>query len=201
MLAWLQNTQLIHSRIDRIAQIARTDIFVFERRAGENLTFTGAYTWSKMMDNINNPIDSYATREELDTVGWQRNNFPQCMQLTYVYGLPFGRGKQFANSISPLEDSLVGGWVVSGVTWFRSAAARRSEQVRRCASSHTCFRYTELGWLLARACLAKDFRLRWHGPVAQRPSARGIHLACSRHQCQPWPASSGKCRSQTLPAA
>lgn len=96
--------------------------FVFERRAGANLTFTAAYTWSKMMDNINNPIDSYATREELDTVGWQRNNFPQSMTVTYVYGLPFGRGKQFANSISPLEDDLIGGWTVSGVTWFRSGA-------------------------------------------------------------------------------
>lgn len=96
--------------------------FVFERRAGENLTFTAAYTWSKMMDNINNPIDSYTTREELDTVGWQRNNFPQSMQFTYVYGLPFGRGKQLASSISPLADDVIGGWTVSGVTWFRSGA-------------------------------------------------------------------------------
>jgi hypothetical protein len=96
--------------------------FVLQRRAGANLTFTAAYTWSKMMDNINNPIDSYATREELDTVGWQRNNFPQSMQITYVYGLPFGRGKQFANSISTVEDDLIGGWTVSGVTWFRSGA-------------------------------------------------------------------------------
>lgn len=96
--------------------------FVLERRAGANLTFTAAYTWSKMMDNINNPIDSYATREELDTVGWQRNNFPQSMIISYVYGLPFGRGKQFANSISTAEDDLIGGWTVSGVTWFRSGA-------------------------------------------------------------------------------
>jgi hypothetical protein len=96
--------------------------FVFQRRAGANLTFTAAYTWSKMMDNINNPIDSYATREELDTVGWQRNNFPQSMTVTYVYGLPFGRGKQFANSISPVADDIVGGWNISGVTWFRSGA-------------------------------------------------------------------------------
>ncbi|HEV2134896.1 MAG TPA: TonB-dependent receptor [Terracidiphilus sp.] len=96
--------------------------FEFERRAGANLTFTAAYTWSKMMDNINNPIDAYATREELDTVGWQRNNFPQSMQVTYVYGLPFGRGKQFASSISPLADDVIGGWTVSGVTWFRSGA-------------------------------------------------------------------------------
>lgn len=96
--------------------------FVFERRQGANLTLTAAYTWSKMMDNINNPIDSYDTHEELDTVGWQRNNFPQVLTVTYVYTLPFGRGHQFANSISPIEDAVVGGWTVSGVTWFRSGA-------------------------------------------------------------------------------
>ncbi len=96
--------------------------FVFERRAAANLTFTAAYTWSKMMDNINNPIDSYDPHEELDTAGWQRNNFPQTLTVTYVYGLPFGRGKQFANSISPMEDAVVGGWTISGVTWFRTGA-------------------------------------------------------------------------------
>jgi carboxypeptidase family protein/TonB-dependent receptor-like protein len=96
--------------------------FVFERRQGANLTLTAAYTWSKMMDNINNPIDSYDTHEELDTVGWQRNNFPQVLTVTYVYTLPLGRGHQFANSISPIEDAIVGGWTVSGVTWFRSGA-------------------------------------------------------------------------------
>ena len=96
--------------------------FVFERRTGANLTFTAAYTWSKMMDNINNPIDSYNTHEELDTANWQRNNFPQTFTATYVYTLPFGRGQQFGNTISPLEDDLIGGWTISGITWFRSGA-------------------------------------------------------------------------------
>ncbi len=96
--------------------------FEFQRRTGANLTFTAAYTWSKMMDNINNPIDSYDAHEELDTAGWQRNNFPQVLTLTYVYTLPFGRGQKFANSISPVEDAIVGGWSVSGITNFRSGA-------------------------------------------------------------------------------
>ncbi len=96
--------------------------FVFERRTGANLTLTAAYTWSKMMDNINNPIDSYTTHEELDTASWQRNNFPQTLTSTYVYALPFGRGQHFGSSISPAEDAIVGGWTISGITWFRSGA-------------------------------------------------------------------------------
>ena len=66
-----------------------------QKRAGRGLTLTAAYTWSKMMDNINNPIDSYAYREELDTANWQRNNYPQSLVLSYVYELPFGRNKQW----------------------------------------------------------------------------------------------------------
>ena len=96
--------------------------FELEKRTGVGLTFTAAYTWSKMMDNINNPIDSYDQHEELDTAGWQRNNFPQVLTLTYVYALPFGRNKQFLNSVSPALDIILGGWGVSGVTNFRSGA-------------------------------------------------------------------------------
>lgn len=95
---------------------------LFQRRTGRNLTFTGAYTWSKMMDNINNPLDSYWTKEELDTAGWQHNNYPHVVTLTYVYTLPFGRGQKFANSVSDLEDDIVGGWSISGITNFRSGA-------------------------------------------------------------------------------
>ncbi len=96
--------------------------FLFQRRTGANLTFTAAYTWSKMMDNINNPLDSYWFKEELDTAGWQHNNYPHVVTLTYVYTLPFGRGQRFANSTSTLEDDIVGGWSISGITNFRSGA-------------------------------------------------------------------------------
>lgn len=96
--------------------------FVFQRHQGTNLTFTAAYTWSKMMDNISNPIDSYSAKEEEVTAGWQRNNYPQVLTLTYVYTLPFGRGQRFAGSVSPIENAVVGGWVVSGITNFRSGA-------------------------------------------------------------------------------
>jgi Carboxypeptidase regulatory-like domain len=93
---------------------------VFERRAGSNLTFTGGYTWSKLMDNDSNQLDSYDMHQYLDTAGWHHANYPQTLTLTYVYALPFGRGQKFANSISPVEDAIVGGWTISGVTWFRS---------------------------------------------------------------------------------
>ncbi|HEX3437649.1 MAG TPA: carboxypeptidase regulatory-like domain-containing protein, partial [Pseudacidobacterium sp.] len=93
-----------------------------QKRAARGLTLSAAYTWSKMMDDINNPIDSYATRQELATAGWQRNNYPQALVISYVYELPFGRNRQWLNTVSPLVDAFVGGWGVSGITTFRSGA-------------------------------------------------------------------------------
>jgi hypothetical protein len=95
---------------------------VFQRRAGANLTFTGAYTWSKLMDNYSNQLDNYDMHQYLDTAGWHHANFPQTLILTYVYALPFGRGQKFAGDVSPAMDYVVGGWSVSGVTNFRSGA-------------------------------------------------------------------------------
>jgi hypothetical protein len=95
---------------------------VFERRAGRNLTFTAGYTWSKLMDNYSNQLDSYDMKQYLDTAGWHHANYPQTLILTYVYTLPFGRGQQFANNVSPAMDYVVGGWTISGVTNFRSGA-------------------------------------------------------------------------------
>ena len=64
-----------------------------------NLTFTAAYTWSKLMDNINHRSIPM-TNEDLDTAGWHHNNYPHVLSLTYVYALPFGHGQKFANSTS-----------------------------------------------------------------------------------------------------
>jgi Carboxypeptidase regulatory-like domain len=95
---------------------------VFDRRAGANLTFTGAYTWSKLMDNYSNQLDNYDTKQYLVTAGWHHANYPQTLTLTYVYGLPFGHGQKYGSGVSRWEDMLIGGWSISGVTWFRSGA-------------------------------------------------------------------------------
>ena len=46
----------------------------------------------------------------------RRNRF----LATFLYELPFGKGKHFLNSTSPVVDKIVGGWVLSGVALFQS---------------------------------------------------------------------------------
>jgi hypothetical protein len=36
--------------------------------------------------------------------------------MSYIYQLPFGRGKKFGNNMNLWEDLLVGGWQVNGIT-------------------------------------------------------------------------------------
>ena len=36
--------------------------------------------------------------------------------FSYNYELPFGRGKHFLDSASPVLDRLVGGWQINGIT-------------------------------------------------------------------------------------
>ena len=91
------------------------------KRVSSGLAFTLAYTWSKAMNNIANPIDAYAMNQEESTGNsWQYPFFPQVLTATYSYDLPFGRDKQFLTSISPAADAVVGGWSLSGISNFRS---------------------------------------------------------------------------------
>ena len=40
--------------------------------------------------------------------------------LSYVFDLPFGRGKALLKNISPVANAFVGGWQLSGITQFQS---------------------------------------------------------------------------------
>jgi hypothetical protein len=43
---------------------------------------------------------------------------PHRFVLSYVYELPFGRGKAFGARMSPTLDAILGGWQVTGITTF-----------------------------------------------------------------------------------
>ena len=45
-------------------------------------------------------------------------NIPQVFQFTYVYQLPFGRGKHFGTKMNPVLDAIVGGWQTTGIWRF-----------------------------------------------------------------------------------
>lgn len=99
-----------------------------ERRAGD-LALTAVYTWSKSLDTKSATAGAGASqtgfegfmdnsRPQLD---YGRSDFdvPQRFVASYVYELPFGRGKKLASNINRFADVAIGGWQWTGIATFQ----------------------------------------------------------------------------------
>jgi hypothetical protein len=99
-----------------------------ERRAGD-LALTAVYTWSKSLDDKSATAGAGASltgyegfmdnsRPYLD---YGRSDFdvPQRFVTSYVYELPFGRGKKFGSNMNKVSDLAVGGWQLTGIATFQ----------------------------------------------------------------------------------
>jgi len=89
-----------------------------ERRFQNDLTFRLAYTWSKSIDNVAEPLNTNSgnAQDGRNYSTWRGPSdfdIPQRVVLSYVYDLPFGKGKKMANS-GPLM------WIIGG---FRTAGS------------------------------------------------------------------------------
>lgn len=97
-----------------------------ERRFSGGLEFLAAYTFSKTIDNSSfagnigaqpaQPMNSYARGEEK---GLSYFDVPHRLVVSYVWELPFGRGKPYLNRGGVLDYAL-GGWQLSGITQMQS---------------------------------------------------------------------------------
>jgi outer membrane receptor protein involved in Fe transport len=96
-----------------------------KNREWHGLTLMANFTWAKGTIT-NNPARSefgvssiFAPYILAGESAWVPRN---SLQTGYNYTLPFGRGKAFGNSGGPVLDKLVGGWSVSGITWFSTGS-------------------------------------------------------------------------------
>ena len=101
----------------------------FEHRA-HDLAATAIYTWAKSLDDKSAAAGVGATGSGYQ--GFMDNSRPQLdygpsdfdvnnrFVASYVYQLPFGRGKKFAPTINRAADLAVGGWQLSGITTFQT---------------------------------------------------------------------------------
>lgn len=95
-----------------------------EKRFSNGFSMLSAYTWSK---NIGNVGERYWRSTGIQN---QYNNaversispidVPHRFTAAFLYDLPFGKGRPFANSVSGLTNVLVGGWQVNGVFTLQS---------------------------------------------------------------------------------
>ncbi len=91
-----------------------------EKRMSGGLTFLAAYTWSKAIDDSsgvpastatsNNPQNSYNLQAER---GLSEFDVRHRFVLSFIYELPFGKGKPFARD--GLASHILGGWGINGI--------------------------------------------------------------------------------------
>lgn len=104
----------------------------FKHRFGAGLIFTASYTFSKFMSDTGGPEEwgsingdqgGSSIRNYYNLKGdWSVDggDIPHSLVLNYVYDLPIGRGKQLGGSMNRVENAVVGGWQLSGITTFQS---------------------------------------------------------------------------------
>ena len=97
-----------------------------QRQFYQGLSVLASYTYAKLMTNADSQEGWYTPG------GGSQNAFnlgqemtvatilpPQVLNVTYVYELPFGKGKRFANN-SKAADLIIGGWSISGIQRYQS---------------------------------------------------------------------------------
>lgn len=96
----------------------------YKHRWHSGLDINLSYTWSRFMDDVQGAsgwafpgsgtsnINSYNLASDYSV---DASNIPHRFVGSYVYELPFGKGKPFGSSWSRSIDSVLGGWAWSGI--------------------------------------------------------------------------------------
>jgi hypothetical protein len=90
-----------------------------ERRFSAGLSSTLSYTWSKTMEAVSflNSVDPMP--EEVISSQDRTHR----LAVTWLYELPFGRGKLLAGPSNTVASTLLSGWQVQGIYTAQSGAA------------------------------------------------------------------------------
>lgn len=100
----------------------------FERRFSSGLSFINSFTYSRTIsdaqpfsggnnDTGNRVQDTFNKRAEK---GLAPHHFKFRFVSSFLYDLPFGRGKAFGASVHPVVSHLIGGWQANGIFTLQS---------------------------------------------------------------------------------
>jgi hypothetical protein len=100
------------------------------RRFRNGFNLQASYTWSKTLTDADSAIPfSYTSNNQREQAAGSQDlkldkavsvqDTPQTFSLSYLYQLPFGKGRKFVNNNKPL-DALIGGWQIGGIQRYQS---------------------------------------------------------------------------------
>jgi len=87
------------------------------KRMTRGFQFDGVYTWSKLISDGGAPQNWYDLRETRSVSG-----NPHRLIMSFLYELPFGRGRAFGVGAHRVVNALVGGWQANGIVSFISGS-------------------------------------------------------------------------------
>ncbi len=92
------------------------------RRMSKDLSLLVAYTFSKNLSNTVSVIDGGAGSQDVYNRSLEKSvtdyNPPQVLKVTWIYALPFGKGKLI--DMGGFFDKVLGGWTMTGIHQYRS---------------------------------------------------------------------------------
>lgn len=99
-----------------------------ERRFRAGLNVQASYTWSKDITNADSALPGFnaGVNQEQDPSNSKSQkslsiqDIPNTFVVSYLYELPFGKGKPFLNFNNPLARSIVSGFELGGVQRYQS---------------------------------------------------------------------------------
>jgi hypothetical protein len=88
-----------------------------KKRFSHGLMFEGSHTWGKIIEDGTSHQDSYNTAASRAIAG---DDVAHRFVMSYIYELPFGRGKRFGANAPGMVNLLLGGWQFNGITTFQN---------------------------------------------------------------------------------
>jgi len=89
----------------------------FSKRLSRGLMLDGNYTWAKNIDEGLNHQDSYNIRTSRALADI---DIAHRFVISYLYELPFGRGRRFGSDAPGILNAIIGNWQFNGITTFQS---------------------------------------------------------------------------------
>lgn len=94
-----------------------------KKRFSRGMQFNANYSWQKSLDNQSSLAENQKTQDPFNRrADWSRSSWDinHVFVFSYVYELPFGRGRQLGGGMGRAADLLVGGWSLEGIARLES---------------------------------------------------------------------------------
>ncbi|HMV49947.1 MAG TPA: TonB-dependent receptor, partial [Blastocatellia bacterium] len=89
----------------------------FGKKLSQGMMIDGNYTWAKNIEEGLTHQDSYNLRASR---GLATIDIAHRFVVSYLYELPFGKGRKFGGGAPGILDAFIGGWQFNGITTFQS---------------------------------------------------------------------------------